>query len=247
VFWNFLFKNRNKLAEDSVKSKYRFLFEGYVSYAFFWEFIIVARKIVIVAVVVFLKGDAFRSAYSGVWFLGMALVANVWVQPFENKILQLLETCTLTVLLCSLLLGMLAFADGYAVRPAEQISVTTLVIFLNVLMSLILIICLSYHYYTFLSNNQYMKRIVDVYKRYSMAMPFKRSSTAAPEEELIEMDEQRFNTLHSLPKGASVGVSDHEGYENFSTGPITIDKIKRGRENYKLEFDEQSLRDGFGK
>ena len=51
----FILKNRKRLHEDSMKSKFGFLLLGYKPHLFYWEFIIVYRKIFVVLISVFLS------------------------------------------------------------------------------------------------------------------------------------------------------------------------------------------------
>lgn len=228
-----LFFNRDKLETESVKRKYRFLFEGYSANAYFWEFVIIVRKILLVAVVVFLKEAPFKSVYAGVWLLGIALMINVWVQPFEKSTLQLLETSSLAVLFCSLLLGMLSFEPDYPTERPEQLAVSALVIIINVIMAAVLLCCLSYHYYNVILQNKYVRKFMDRYK-YRPSSTF----TAADHVELENVD----NGTGKPGTGIAAGDADY-----VVRGPITADRIKRGRENYRLEFSEKSISDGFSR
>ena len=51
----FILRNRKFLNDDTMKSRFGFLLLGYKPYLFYWEFIIIYRKIFIVLISVFLS------------------------------------------------------------------------------------------------------------------------------------------------------------------------------------------------
>ena len=62
VFLCLLYKRREVLHKFSVKAKFGFLYNGYEMGTFYWEFIILYRKVLIVAILVFVVDESTRVA-----------------------------------------------------------------------------------------------------------------------------------------------------------------------------------------
>ena len=55
-----LFKNRHRLDEDELKRPYGFLYLGYKYDKFYWEFIILYRKIAMIFISVFMSSFSIK-------------------------------------------------------------------------------------------------------------------------------------------------------------------------------------------
>mmetsp|Transcript_6732 Transcript_6732/g.6040 ORF Transcript_6732/g.6040 Transcript_6732/m.6040 type:complete len:139 (+) Transcript_6732:931-1347(+) len=53
--WRILSKNKHKLDDPDVQAKFGFLYEGYQSKYYYWEFIIFYRKMVLILISTFLE------------------------------------------------------------------------------------------------------------------------------------------------------------------------------------------------
>jgi len=209
----------------------RFLYEGYAKGAYFWEIVIMLRKVLLVIIIVFLKDNSYKSSFCGLWLLGIALFYHVIRQPMEKEFVQLLETLSLTVLLITLLMGMLSFEPYYATSPGEQTAVSVIVILINVLMIIILLACLSYHYYHMLANNIVIQStMIHIRKRFSL-----RGLGTPAEGENVELE----------PIEKPNDINENEDMD--VGGPVTVDKLKKGREKYRLNISDSGLkRDVYG-
>ena len=58
IYIYILYKNRKRLGSKDVRKKYGFLFNGYTKTEFYWEFIILYRKILIITCSVFIANSA---------------------------------------------------------------------------------------------------------------------------------------------------------------------------------------------
>jgi len=217
--FSFVFNYREHLDDPSVKRRFRFLYEGYSRHAYYWEFIIIARKVILVAIVVFLKNQTFRSVLAGLWLLIAALLAHVWVAPFSSPSLEGLETSALSVLLATLLFGLYAYSPGFS--ASEQTFSAVAVIGLNVIMTLILISVLLYLYYNMLSKLNRLNTLLETVQRYFNSRKDRRENRATPEpdegegEEMYDIDSKYFR----------------------SSTDVTAESLRQGRAQFNLKMD----------
>jgi len=220
IIFSQLFYHRKQLNDPVVKSRLRFLYEGYTIY--FWELVVVARKVLLVAIVVFLKDDSFRSVFAGIWLLCIALFANVWSRPYHSASLQLLESSSLTVILASLLFGLLSFAPDFNERDSEQDLVIFFVLFLNCLMTVILLLALSYHYYKHLSQNKIFQKVVSKLQLWiNASRNAGRENNDELEMEMESFTEEKYNIRHSKQ--------------------VTVEQLRKARADFKLSLSESPI------
>eukprot|EP00359_Climacostomum_virens_P000523 CAMPEP_0204898508 /NCGR_PEP_ID=MMETSP1397-20131031/1335_1 /ASSEMBLY_ACC=CAM_ASM_000891 /TAXON_ID=49980 /ORGANISM="Climacostomum Climacostomum virens, Strain Stock W-24" /LENGTH=1022 /DNA_ID=CAMNT_0052066371 /DNA_START=57 /DNA_END=3125 /DNA_ORIENTATION=- len=93
-----LIKKRRTLMTREVKSKYGFLYIGFKSEHFFWEFVILYRKIAIAFTSVFLSTiSAEIQALTVMIVILIALYLQLWYQPYEVEDLNMIETRAIVV------------------------------------------------------------------------------------------------------------------------------------------------------
>ena len=88
----FILKYRHKLHENSMIKRFGFLLKGYKPHLFYWEFVIIYRKIVIVLISVFLS--TVSNAVQGLAAFLVLIVAyhiHSVYRPFEIEKLNRLE------------------------------------------------------------------------------------------------------------------------------------------------------------
>jgi hypothetical protein len=92
-----MISNRNRLKLMDVKSKFGFIYNGYrVPQAYFWELIIMYRKIFIIFIQVFLAQlGKIVQALTTLVFLIVCLTVTAMKQPFTNHFLNSLESLSL--------------------------------------------------------------------------------------------------------------------------------------------------------
>ena len=103
----FILKNRQHLNDEGMRSRFGFLLLGYKSNLFFWEFIIIYRKIAIVLISVFLS-TVSNSVQGQAAFL--VLIIAFYIQsvylPFQvdklNKLEQMSILTAATTIYCGL-------------------------------------------------------------------------------------------------------------------------------------------------
>eukprot|EP00003_Mantamonas_plastica_P006159 TRINITY_DN14_c0_g1_i9.p1 TRINITY_DN14_c0_g1~~TRINITY_DN14_c0_g1_i9.p1 ORF type:complete len:6024 (+),score=1988.35 TRINITY_DN14_c0_g1_i9:844-18915(+) len=142
-----LVKYRNRLDEPGVQDRFRFIYEGYARKRFYWEVIIMGRKLAIVAIIVFFRDRALTQLYSGMWMVMGALVAHLYGRPFEGTMPSRLETLSLSSSSVSLLSGLLFFAVGDELRDEDVLGVTVFVLILNFVTTIVFAILIIRAFY----------------------------------------------------------------------------------------------------
>ena len=85
---------RDKMQHRFMRSTFGFLFEGYRPAMFFWEFVVLLRKVVILAVALFWQ-DPFLQCIAGLFVLMISIVVHMACQPYEERFLNITELGTL--------------------------------------------------------------------------------------------------------------------------------------------------------
>ncbi len=78
-----LFKNRKKLSKLEIKEKYGFLFNGYNIDYYYWEGIIMYRKVILIFISVFISSyGLIAQALSVLFLLIFGIVINLKLKPY---------------------------------------------------------------------------------------------------------------------------------------------------------------------
>ena len=111
-----IFLNRHRLEHRRIRSTFGFLFEGYRPKMFFWEFVVLLRKVLILAVALFWE-DAFLQSVAAMFVLLFSVIAHMACWPYENSFMNIAELLTLvslaTVILMSILLWYARLRSDY--------------------------------------------------------------------------------------------------------------------------------------
>ena len=101
-----IFLNRHRLEHRRIRSTFGFLFEGYRPKMFFWEFVVLLRKIMVLAVALFWD-DAFLQSVVAMFVLIVSIVVHMACWPYEEAFLNIAELFSLLTLFTLVLLSVL--------------------------------------------------------------------------------------------------------------------------------------------
>ena len=106
-------KNRNHLNEDYIKSRFGFLISGYKSNLYYWEFVIIYRKISIVFLSVFLStvGTTVQ-ALAAFLVLVISFYLQSTYNPFTVGKLNRLELMSILTAATTIYCGLLFLTDN---------------------------------------------------------------------------------------------------------------------------------------
>jgi len=93
-----IYRYRNRLADPVTQLKFSFLYKGYLSKWYFWEFVILYRKVALVCASVFLSTVSIMvQALSVLAVLLISLFFQLQVQPFATPVFNRLELKSILV------------------------------------------------------------------------------------------------------------------------------------------------------
>lgn len=125
-------KKGEGLLKKSTNAMLGFLYSGFRLNRYYWEMIIMFRKMLVVFVMVFFASEndkSFRTIF-GLWVILGFLLLNVFAKPFMYGSLWVLENVSLGSVALSLNLSML-YGEEYALAGAGEIAVTGLILLIN--------------------------------------------------------------------------------------------------------------------
>jgi hypothetical protein len=128
-----LFWHKGQWTDRSLY-RYAMFLNGYKPEHFFWECIIAIRKATLTFVsVYFAHMGVMAQAYAGIFVLFVFLCAHVGAQPFANTALNKLESSALGVSFLTMYLGLLFFMGWIQEMPGFSVSLSVIIILMNVL------------------------------------------------------------------------------------------------------------------
>eukprot|EP00474_Spongospora_subterranea_P008032 CRZ08490.1 hypothetical protein [Spongospora subterranea] len=88
-------KNQGQLDQIKMKMRYSFLSQGYTKSCYFWEIVVVGRKVLLSAISVFLSFSVIIQSLTALLLIILSLVSHVYHHPFENHLLDHIEFLSL--------------------------------------------------------------------------------------------------------------------------------------------------------
>ncbi|CAG9321206.1 unnamed protein product [Blepharisma stoltei] len=102
-----IWKNRQRLQSLEVKLVYGFLLNGYKTRSYYWEFVIIYRKIIIICCSVFLSTISVHiQALTTIFFLLFCLYLQFVIKPYNGESLNRLEMTSIAVSALTMYCGM---------------------------------------------------------------------------------------------------------------------------------------------
>ena len=92
---------------EIMKLMFMFLTGGYKDQYWYWQAIIMIRKMFLVVVVVFMADTGVLQTYAGMWTMAVALLLQLYVSPNEKHDHNQVEAISLAVIVATLNLGFL--------------------------------------------------------------------------------------------------------------------------------------------
>eukprot|EP01059_Diplonema_ambulator_P021623 TRINITY_DN3593_c0_g1_i4.p2 TRINITY_DN3593_c0_g1~~TRINITY_DN3593_c0_g1_i4.p2 ORF type:complete len:2014 (+),score=710.59 TRINITY_DN3593_c0_g1_i4:15280-21321(+) len=129
VGWLLLRKYRRTLHTKNVLGTLGFLYSGFRRRFYYWEMVIMVRKMLVVFIVVFLDNSPHYQLYLAMWILLFFALLNIFAKPFKFNVLWRLETTSLLSITTSLNIGLIYFED-----PSSRLdmALTFILLLLNV-------------------------------------------------------------------------------------------------------------------
>ena len=90
IYW-ITVRNKHRLDDPAFRAMFGFVFVGYERDAAWWEVVVLARKLALVAVLVFASTDKFLLSFFALFVLFVATAAQLYRQPFTKPLLNRME------------------------------------------------------------------------------------------------------------------------------------------------------------
>ena len=110
----FMIRYRYRNHERIFLTNFGFMFRGFRSHVYFWEYVVLARKALIIISIEFLRNVVQGiSALTILIILMLAFYAHFYFKPYLTEYLNILETIALSALLLHLSCGLYYYMDDY--------------------------------------------------------------------------------------------------------------------------------------
>ena len=115
----FLIYLQRKRGKDALHlGGFSFLINGYQKQFWYWEFVVLLRKVLLIAASVFVQTLVYR-LFIAQYLVFFSLLLNVLVHPFEHQVHHRAENTILVILLFTLNLGLYYFRSDLALEMSE--------------------------------------------------------------------------------------------------------------------------------
>ena len=103
----FMIKSRKKLQKTDFKLIFSPLFNGYRSNIFYWEFIVIYRKLILISILLFIKSNALQiKGLTLTIILGLSIYLQYIFKPYNSKEFNSLENYFLLAIYITSYLGL---------------------------------------------------------------------------------------------------------------------------------------------
>jgi len=131
-----LYLNRDELTKDfkqinkNIVNRYHFLFKGYEPEFYYWEIVIIIRKVLMVCVAVFFSYDIHIQSLLATLLVVTALCVHSLACPYVTDAMDGLELLSLFGSFCTYFFGQFLFTDS--VNKAGKTAVSFIIVFINI-------------------------------------------------------------------------------------------------------------------
>ena len=123
---------RGRLAKPELtKLMFMFLIGGYKEEYWYWQALIMVRKMVLVLSIVFLSDNKLLQSYCGMWVMSVALVLQIYFSPAIKPEHNLVEALSLAIITITLNLGLLYFWEGMPSAGKDTLTAVLILITLG--------------------------------------------------------------------------------------------------------------------
>jgi hypothetical protein len=125
----FLSKNRKELYSSDVKVKYGFMYSGYRLKSYYWEFVIMFRKVILIMIITFFS--RFRVIIQGLLSLVLLVLVfylQTYFRPFTDEKLNRLEEESILSSCVMVYVALFYIAEGLTDTARNFMAIMTLII-----------------------------------------------------------------------------------------------------------------------
>eukprot|EP00741_Cyanophora_paradoxa_P012101 tig00020592_g11693.t1 len=123
-----LYRNRHRLEETAFKRKFSFLYRGYKQRCWYWECVVIVRKLFVAVVVSVLDGRPQVQGLVGLGILLATLVVKLKLKPWDSALLELVDFCGLLVATVTIYAGLFFYTPDSLNQIDESVITYSLVV-----------------------------------------------------------------------------------------------------------------------
>eukprot|EP00741_Cyanophora_paradoxa_P007933 tig00000133_g7673.t1 len=125
-----LYKNRRRLDQHAIKRKFSFLYRGYKQRTWYWESVVIVRKLLVAVVVSVLDGRPQIQGLLGLGILLTTLVVKLKLKPWDSSLLELVDFCAIVVSTVTIYGGLFFYMPEF-LNAVDENVITYSLVFLN--------------------------------------------------------------------------------------------------------------------
>lgn len=135
-------RNRDMLQTNEVKKKYSFMYKGYEGKWYFWESVVVSRKVLLVAIAVFFISNVRVQSLLAMLLICCALFLHIYARPFENNLMDWMEFFSLSTSFTTFWCGQFLFVPDIN-EDARAVWVSILIVLANAAFFITIIVLIA--------------------------------------------------------------------------------------------------------
>jgi hypothetical protein len=226
-----LFRNRRNLHIHKIKYRYGFLFSGYLRKRYFWEFVIIGKKFILVVLTIIMQSDYDPTIQSLLLITSLLvfLVLHVHFNPYITKELNNLELLSSLAAIITILAGIILNESSKSKRD-----------WLVVISSIVIIVINVWFLYIWVKF-MFWKNVRELVDKYEFLKRFFNYSDGIDQQKLKEFEKvnymytEEMQTVYTQIK--DIGKSDVVHDFNKSTTELM-------REIVKVEYNDYNSKKG---
>jgi hypothetical protein len=126
-------RNKDKLTNSKTIIKYGFLYDGFMADSYYWECVIMFRKVAVVAISVFLKQyGTYIQTVTAILVLVIALLAHTTKKPYTAMQLNNMKYYGLSTSVLTMYLGLFLFDQKIDIDSNAGVAITVTILFVNI-------------------------------------------------------------------------------------------------------------------
>ena len=230
LFWGLMLAVSDRTSHR-VGYRFGFLYKGTYNEMWWWEFLVLFRKLVLVLAAVYAREDPVRGAYACIYVLEASLVFHLMIGPFESRRQRRLEFASLGLLLFTYHAGVLYSSESL---DESLRNILGLALYVFNLAFLALFARSLYQEMRKESKHDMIKRAKDDFKREDkIRLDFVQS----------ELDDIRTDKLPRRAAELKEGFADNSLRDTIATSDVPDLRLKHLQLSMNLENIRNQWRD----
>ena len=124
-------EHAHELDAPHIRARYQFLYGGYMKDRYYWEIVIIVRKLLMIAIIVFLANSVNIQALAAVLLIVVFSILHLIYQPFEVALMDNMEMLSLGTSFVTFFCGLFLYVtDGLTTDDRTVLSLA--IVFSNV-------------------------------------------------------------------------------------------------------------------